>query len=591
MKQMKSFFLLLWSSVLLAVAVASCSRQSDPVKAVPSMAVRHQPVLSHDDSLRFNYYFLEAINQQHRGNYDAAFDLLRHCQRINPAAAETYYFLAPYYGEMKQDSMVVESFKKAAELNPENNDYLERLAQIYVGEDNYDGAISVYERLYRNNKDRSDVLNMLLQLYNQKKDYSNMIETINRIELTDGPSEKIALSRMNVYEQMGRKKEALNELQQLSRRHPNDMNFRVMIGNWLLQNGQKNEALAEYQHVLKEEPENTMAQMSLLDFYRADGKDSVANAMQEHMLISPSTPQDTKMVLMRQVVQENEAMGGDSTKVLQLFQRILSFPQTGSEMAELQAAYMSLKQMSTDSINRALERVLAIAPDNAGARVQLIQNVWADKNYDRVVELSEAARQYNPDEMVFYYFCGLAHFLKDDKAEALDAFRRGVGEVNEQSDKAIVSDMYAIMGDILHDRGQSDEAFAAYDSCLQWKDDNIGCLNNYAYYLSEENRDLQRAEQMSYRTIKAEPTNSTYLDTYAWILFMQKRYAEAQIYIDQAIKNDSTQSAVLLEHGGDIHAMNNDLLMALEYWQKARDAGSQSKVLIRKIKLKKYLKE
>jgi tetratricopeptide (TPR) repeat protein len=506
-------------------------------------------------------------------------------------AAETYYLLAPYYGELKQDSMVVECFKKAAELNPDNSDYLERLAQVYVNEDNFDGAIAVYERLYTNNKDRSDVLNMLLQLYNQKKDYPRMIETINRIEMTDGSSEKIALSRMNVYEQMGRKKEALNELQQLSKKHPNDLNYRVMIGNWLLQNDRKAEALAEYEHVLKEEPENNMAQMSLLDFYRAEGRDSVVQAMQERMLKSAATPFDTKMVLMRQVVQENESQGGDSTKVLQLFDRILSEPQTDSGMAELHAAYMSLKQMPVDTINKALERVLDIEPDNAAARIQLIQNVWAAKDYDRVVELSSAARQYNPDEMVFYYFCGLAHFLKDDKDEALDAFRRGVGEVNEQSDKGLVSDMYAIMGDILHDRGKATEAYAAYDSCLQWKDDNIGCLNNYAYYLSEENRDLQKAEQMSYRTIKAEPTNSTYLDTYAWILFMQKRYAEAQIYIDQAIQNDSTQSAVILEHGGDIHAMNNDLLLALEYWQKARDAGSESKVLIRKIKLKKYIKE
>ena len=147
------------------------------------------------------------------------------------------------------------------------------------------------------------------------------------------------------------------------------------------------------------------------------------------------------------------------------------------------------------------------------------------------------------------------------------------------------------MGDILHQKGQAAAAYAAYDSCLVWKDDNIGCLNNYAYYLSEEGEQLDKAEQMSYKTIKAEPKNSTYLDTYAWILFMQERYEESKIYIDQAVQNDSTVSEVILEHAGDIYAKVGDMDKALDYWQQAREKGADSKVLIRKIKLRKYLKK
>ena len=75
------------------------------------------------------------------------------------------------------------------------------------------------------------------------------------------------------------------------------------------------------------------------------------------------------------------------------------------------------------------------------------------------------------------------------------------------------------------------EAYAAYDSSLVYNPSNIGALNNYAYYLSVERRDLDKAEEMSYKTVKAEPNNSTYLDTYAWILFEKGNYAEARIYI------------------------------------------------------------
>ena len=199
--------------------------------------------------------------------------------------------------------------------------------------------------------------------------------------------------------------------------------------------------------------------------------------------------------------------------------------------------------------------------------------------------------QYNPEEMAFYYFMGWSCFQKGDMDMALDAFKRGVSQINSQSDRDIASDFYAMMGDILHEKGKYLEAFAAYDSCLQWKSDNIYCLNNYAYYLCEEGRNLQKAEQMSFRTIKSEPKNSTFLDTYAWILFMEKRYAEAKIYIDQAIQNDtdSVKNAVVIGHAGDIHAMNGDIRLALQYWHKAMEAGGDRALLQRKIKLRKYI--
>jgi tetratricopeptide (TPR) repeat protein len=104
---------------------------------------------------------------------------------------------------------------------------------------------------------------------------------------------------------------------------------------------------------------------------------------------------------------------------------------------------------------------------------------------------------------------------------------------------------------------------------------------------------------MSYRTIKAEPKNATFLDTYAWILFMQQRYSEAKVYIDQTLQCDSDTSAVLLEHAGDIYYHCGDKEQALAFWQQALDRASEKsevkddrrQILTRKIKLKKYLKE
>ena len=581
------YVLMVLTAAASLLAVVPCHARKKPVKK-PVAAVTVTP-LSDNDQKRYDYFYLQAICMQEKEDYAAAYDLLLHCLEINPDAAEAFFTLSNYDAALGQDSLMLAHMRRAVALDPENDAYAERLGQTYLKLQDYEQAVGLYESLSEAHPSRSDVLHILGRLYQQQKNYPKVIETLNRLENIEGSSEDISLAKMQMYSLQGRKKEEFREFRQLAQKHPSDYNYRVMMGNWLLQNGQKEAAYGEYQYVLNEEPDNTMAQMSLMDYYQADGQDSIARAMKEQILASDKTPSETKLTLMRQVVQDNEQQGGDSTVVLDMFRRILAQKQSNSDMAELCAAYMSLKQMPKDTINRALERVLEIAPDNAGARIQLLQNIWDTKDFDRIIDLSKTALQYNPDEMAFYYFMGLAYSQKDMRDEALATFRKGTSVINDQSNRDIASDFYAIMGDILHEKGRSSEAYAAYDSCLQYKDDNLGCLNNYAYYLSEENKELQKAEQMSYRTVKAEPENSTYLDTYAWILFMQGRYAEAKIYIDQAIQNDSTHSAVLLEHGGDIYACNNEIDKAVDYWQRSQQQGNTSKVLIRKIKLRKYL--
>ena len=586
------FCKLLFGGLILS-AVYSCSSStktaSNSSRGVKPAVTRR--VLSYNDEQRFKYFYLGAVDQQMKGNYAGAFDLLNHCQEINPDAAEVYFMRSAYHALLNNDSLSLADIQKAAELNPQNNVYLERLAGAYIGSGKYDEAIEAYEKLYANNHDRDDVLNVLIRLYGQQKDYDNMLQTINRLENLEGSSEEITLARMRVYSLKGDKQAELAELKDLSKKHPNDMNYRVMMGNWLLQNELPADALKEYKYVLAQEPDNLMAQMSMLDYYNAIGQDSLAAELQEKLVVSPSTPLNSKMTLMRGIVNSNEQQGGDSTEVLRIFRHILAQPQKTSDMWELQAAYMSLKQMPQDSIDNSLRGALEVAPDNAGVRLQLIQSKWKEQLFDDVISLCKPALEYNPDEMAFYYFLGLAYFQKDEKDKALHTFQLGVSQINSESNKEIVSDFYAIMGDILHEKGREQEAYVAYDSCLQWKDDNLGALNNYAYYLSEKGKDLQKAEKMSYRTIKAEPKNSTFLDTYAWILFMQGRYEEANIYIEQAVQNDSTVSDVILEHAGDISAKLGNIKKAVEWWEKARDAGGNSKVLIRKIKLRKYLKK
>ncbi len=547
---------------------------------------------TNSQSTRYNYFFLEAIRQQEMGNFAAAFDLLRHALDINPNAPEVYYEIAGYYIDMQNGKAARYYFEKAAELASDNPAYLEKLGQFYISQANYEQALAAYERLYANNKTREDVLQILYQLYGSQNNYKKMIEVIERMEMLLGSSEQLSLTKMQIFEQMGDKRKAQAELMRLVQKNPLDLNYRIMLGNWFFQNDKKKEAFKEYQAVLKEEPNNAAAQLSLLDYYRDAKNAKVVEELTQKLLESKKTEKETKMALLRQVIIDNQQSDAkDSLEVIKLFDRVLSYPQEDADIVMMKAAYLTLKNAPVDSVNKVYEQAIAIEPDNSRARIALIQNIWKEEQYDKVISISRPAQEYNPEEMIFYYFEGFAQYMKKENDAALQTFKKGVAQIKPDSDPNIVSDFYAIMGDILHEKGLDKEAFEAYDSCLHWRPENLAALNNYAYYLSLSKNDLKKAEQMSYKTIKKEPANPTFLDTYAWILFLQERYEEANIYIDQAIKNDTTPSGVLFEHAGDIYYHVGKTAEALASWQQALKLGDKSATLKKKIELQKYIAE
>lgn len=542
---------------------------------------------------RYQYFFIEAMRQQSMGNYASAYELLTHAKDIDGNKPEVYYYLAMYLAQMEKDSLALTSLEKAVSLAPKNETYQERLAQFYIGNGKFDKATEAYTRLCDEHSYRTDAMKILLQLYQQEKNYTKMLDVINRIEQVDGESEDLTLSKVRVYELMNKPEDAHKALKELADNHPYDINYQIMLGNWLLQNNKADEAYSIFTKALKEEANNPYAQSSLYDYYKQHGDSAKAADMMEKILVSTEQSIENKLQFVREAIKENEQHGGDSIKMLSLFNRMIAASPEETDIRELEVAYMKMKKFPTATIDSTLTSLLNIAPDNASARFQLLQNKWSSDDWDSIIALSEPGTQYNPEEMVFYYFTGLAYYQKGEDDKALTFFQKGVAEINDKSSSDIVSDFYCIMGDILFKKGKATEAFAAYDSCLQWKPDNISCLNNYAYYLSLNNLNLKKAEEMSVKTIQAEPTSATYLDTYAWILFLEGRYEEAKMYIEQAISNDSTDesSADVYEHAGDIHAMAGDIDKAVEYWKQAQKRGSESKILTRKIKQRKYIKK
>ncbi len=140
------------------------------------------------------------------------------------------------------------------------------------------------------------------------------------------------------------------------------------------------------------------------------------------------------------------------------------------------------------------------------------------------------------------------------------------------------------IGDMYHTEQNNRKAYKYYEKALKYDADNALVLNNYAYFLALDSTDLERAEMMAAKAIALQPHNPSYLDTYAWILFLRGHTSEAIRYIKQAISFDTTGSTELLVHYGDMLYATGDKFMAKMYWRRAEKNGHDPEVIAQKLK-------
>ena len=278
-----------------------------------------------DDSQRYDRLFLEAIIEREKGNDAAAFEMLRHCLDIKPEASEAYYYLAHYYLRMKDNDKALAAFKKASLLEPDNVNYLETLAQMYLQSQDLESATETFERLSKAEPDREDVLGMLVQLYsNDKNQYPKAIATLDRMEQLDGMNERISYAKAEFYQKMGNGKAAIAEMKKLADQYPNDLNYRNAYADMLLVNNNEKKAIDIYRGILKEEPANSKVLFSMRTYFLGQGNTVAADSMTVNILTRSNANTDEKIYLLRQEVMDNENDGGDSTKVIQLFERTIN---------------------------------------------------------------------------------------------------------------------------------------------------------------------------------------------------------------------------------------------------------------------------
>ena len=580
------------NSIWLLVAVwtlVSCGTVKS-TREKPAVALA-QSSLTPEQQRKYDYFFLEAMRLKEKKDYASAFGLLQHCLDIHPNAASALYEVSQYYMFLRQVPQGQEALEKAVANAPDNYWYSQGLASLYQQQNELDKAVTLLEQMVVRFPAKQDPLFNLLDLYGRQEKYDEVISTLNRLEKRMGKNEQLSMEKFRIYLQMKDDKKAFQEIESLVQEYPMDMRYQVILGDVYLQNGKKQEAYDVYQKVLAAEPDNPMAIFSMASYYKQTGQEELYQQQLDTLLLNKKVTPDTKVGVMRQMIVENEQADKDSTQIIALFDRIMKQEQDDPQIPMLYAQYLLSKNMESESVP-VLEQVVDLDPTNKAARMMLIGAAVKKEDYKQIIKVCEPGIEATPDALEFYYYLAVAYNQAEKPDSVISICKRALEHTTADSKKEIVSDFYSILGDMYHTQKQMKEAYAAYDSALVYNPSNIGALNNYAYYLSVERRDLDKAEEMSYKTVKAEPNNATYLDTYAWILFEKGYYAEARIYIDNAMKSEGgDKSDVIVEHCGDIYYMTGDVDGALTYWKKALEMGSESKTLKQKIEKKKYIAE
>ena len=580
------------NSIWLLVAVwtlVSCGTVKS-TREKPAVALA-QSSLTPEQQRKYDYFFLEAMRLKEKKDYASAFGLLQHCLDIHPNAASALYEVSQYYMFLRQVPQGQEALEKAVANAPDNYWYSQGLASLYQQQNELDKAVTLLEQMVVRFPAKQDPLFNLLDLYGRQEKYDEVNSTLNRLEKRMGKNEQLSMEKFRIYLQMKDDKKAFQEIESLVQEYPMDMRYQVILGDVYLQNGKKQEAYDVYQKVLAAEPDNPMAIFSMASYYKQTGQEELYQQQLDTLLLNKKVTPDTKVGVMRQMIVENEQADKDSTQIIALFDRIMKQEQDDPQIPMLYAQYLLSKNMESESVP-VLEQVVDLDPTNKAARMMLIGAAVKKEDYKQIIKVCEPGIEATPDALEFYYYLAVAYNQAEKPDSVISICKRALEHTTADSKKEIVSDFYSILGDMYHTQKQMKEAYAAYDSALVYNPSNIGALNNYAYYLSVERRDLDKAEEMSYKTVKAEPNNATYLDTYAWILFEKGNYAEARIYIDNAMKSEGgDKSDVIVEHCGDIYYMTGDVDGALTYWKKALEMGSESKTLKQKIEKKKYIAE
>ena len=547
-------------------------------------------LVQHEGARRkFDHYFYEALKAKAQERYDDAFDLFCHCYAIDSTNAAVLVELGAFHSSMDEKSLGLSFLKKAVKYDPKNYYYNIILAGLSKEMNLNQEVVDIYASLLKTYPDKAGLYYELAEAHLNNGEMAEALLIFNKLEELSGITEMTAISKFRIYTMMDKKKEAFDEILGIVAKNPGNPRYTLLLGDLYLQDNQPEKAFEFYTKTSEIDPDNPALILSMVNYYeKTNNKDAALKELGE-AIDDRQLEVEPKLQLLARYVGLLQQSNQDIKTANPLFRSFIEQHPNNSDVNLLYAEVLLLQKDTT----AAYEQFSAYSqanPQNPAGYEQMLRLSLPDK-FERIIEITQRAIRHVPEAPQFYFYLGGAYYQQEKHRKALDVFETGLKNATFEN-PLIESDFYGQIGDLNHFLGNKAAAFESYEKALEINPQNLFVLNNYSYYLSLERRDLDKAERMSSITVKAEPTNPTYLDTYAWILFEQGAYLMAKIYIEKAVEYSQEEpSADICEHYGDILAVTDEIDKAVEQWMKAKALGSDSKTLDEKIEKKKYIKK
>lgn len=478
-------------------------------------------------------YIVEAVAKYDAGDFAQAESILRKVLEDDPGNDAALYYMA-MCSLASQKTRQAEGFLiKAIEADTTNYWYRHRLASIYAMTRRPQLTIAIYEKLLLDFPRKNELYFELVELYAATGQNEKALNTLKEVETVFGMTESIAVYRYNLLLKTGNKEEAYRSLEEYNSRYSSPFVLSALAEHQLSMHNDST-ALAYYDEALEMAPDFAPALVGKAETFRMTRKyDAYFKALQEYMSVQEENP-DAKSDYLSQLV------GRSDPRFVIMFD------------VRIKSIYEDLVKLHPQSLSVA----------KGYGEYLMYTGRWE--------ELSREGRDaYGkfPDELSFLEMAGVG----DYNLKAYDKVLEMCDHVLEKapSDSARALRAWSTKGDVYHASGEPRKAYKAYEKALNISPDYAYVLNNYAYYLSLEGRNLKKAYQMSFRTIEAEPDNATYLDTFGWILYLMGKPDEAKTHFKRAMLYGGNDSVVILDHYAEVLFALGEYDRAMVYWNKA----------------------
>lgn len=557
--------------LLVFLALFSCSG--------PKNVTSKPQVLTEKQRLEEADLFIKALREKELGNLDKALDLYTQALQINPEDAAALYEQARILSAIGRKDEALASCKTACQLAPDNKWYKMLYGNLAKANEKYKEYVLAYEQLVEAYPNDLNFLNELSFAYRFVGDYQKAIVVLDKIEEIIGSNENLVSQKVQLYDQIGDQEGAIAAYEKLISLNEDVARHYAMLAEYCSKNKLYEKAIEAYQKIVEINPDDPYVHISLADFYQQKGEMEKSFDELKIGLANPKLDLKTKINLLVNYYQ-GELSEQQKKQALELSE-IIKETHPDDVFSETFYASMLYENKDYRTARDIFHKILKKEKANYAIWEQTLFCDLYLEDYTQLAKDSEEAIDYFPSYPLPYFFAGIGNFQMKDYVKAKAFLESGKEFV--VNNNALLEQFYSTLGDTYHELKQYEASYAAYDKVLAISPDNSLVLNNYAYYLSLQAVQLDKAERMAFKSVGLDPYNHNNLDTYAWVLYQRGKYEEALEWIKKAYGNGGQDSGVVLEHYGDILYQLGKKEEALGFWEKAKQKTDYSPLLDKKI--------